>query len=121
VSREDGEGPHNAHDCGGTRSGSWKAAPRTSASRIFRAPSLSFASLRRLRMTPLGIARVFSYFALSASLFMFASPASKSFPTILSMLMKTCITLAMNWFGPYMAQVTLVVSPERSSVYSVVL
>ena len=43
--------------------------------------------------------------------FRLARPTSKSFPTMASMLKKMCITFAIYGDGPYIAQVTVVVSP----------
>src|SRR4051794_9702312 len=61
----------------------------------------------------------FGYF--SASLFRLASPTSKSLPTMLSRLMKTCIILDMNGAGPCISHVRLVASPSGSIVNSAVL
>src|SRR5205823_9747348 len=57
----------------------------------------------------------------SASAFRFARPASKSLPIILSMSMKTHITLAMNALRPVMVQVTFVLSPADCIANSAVL
>src|SRR4051794_5227287 len=57
----------------------------------------------------------------SAAAFRLARPASKSLPTMLSMLMKTVMTLVRKRLGPCMAQTILVASPLRSIVKSAVL